>query len=167
MTFGLRTLFIVTTLIAVFLALVFAAPLPVMGVTLIALMLISPSFWVSGSVFCRGGRQAFFLGGFVAGILPFVIANYIYANYLGVVVLTPFAGSVTRNEEWQARLIITATWFAPGLFSFAGGGVSYLVYRLAGVPQRVTPVESNKLSQCSTCDDLESGEATRGTGSSI
>lgn len=72
MQFRLGTLLGLVTLVAVFCGVVFAAPLSVTAIVLCLTMWLSPAVWISGASYAQGGKQAFFRGGLICGILPFV-----------------------------------------------------------------------------------------------
>jgi hypothetical protein len=54
---------------------VFALPLVATGVMLGVTMLLSPAVWIVGSSYAANGKQAFFRGGLIAGILPYMVAS--------------------------------------------------------------------------------------------
>ena len=75
MRFGLRSLFVLVTVLALFCGVVFGLPLLATGVVLTAAMLLSPAVWIAGASAGSVSRQAFFRGGVACGMLPFVLAS--------------------------------------------------------------------------------------------
>ena len=123
MQFTIRSLLVVTALVSVLCGIVFAAP-PVVAVPILcAILWVCPAFWVNGIIFGRDGWRAFFVGGFMAGLVPHLVA--LYFSVTAVVLV--FSGSgqslddlIDVNLPWP-NLLISAILLAPGLFAFAGG----------------------------------------------
>jgi len=133
MRFRLVTLFVLITVLAAFCGIIFAAPLWITALTLAVTMLLSPAVWVAGWSYAKGGRQAFFRGGLVCGILPYLVACFYMISMFGAVI-ADFPNMAETLEDagdpgW-VRLAYVVMWITPGVFSFLGGSVSYLVYRL-------------------------------------
>jgi len=73
-----RSLLFVTLAIVLFVLSVFALPLLATTWVLLVTMVLSPAVWLSGASYAQGGRQAFFRGGLVCGILPFVVSLLVF-----------------------------------------------------------------------------------------
>jgi hypothetical protein len=74
MRFRLGTLLGLVTALALFFGVVFAAPVWLTAMVLTGTMLLSPAVWLCGSSYASPSRQAFFRGGMICGIFPFVVA---------------------------------------------------------------------------------------------
>lgn len=146
MRFRLIGMFVVVTLIAVLCGITFALPL-VASVSLLALLfLISPGIWISGAVFAKGSTRAFFLGGLIAGILPFTLVPFVAAlSTSNLAELSTQAqelpepsgdasdGPPADDHAEQVlvyRLAALGFWLLPGVISFSGGGLAWLTYRM-------------------------------------
>jgi hypothetical protein len=142
MQFRLVTLFLWTTALALFCGAVFALPMAISGVVLLTTMLISPAVWIAGASYADGGRQAFFRGGLIAGILPYAVANLIL--FLAVLqafeggeihLMLPFFDMQVQVDQMQSqRLSFAVIWLIPGCCAILGGSFSYLTYRLVAPP---------------------------------
>jgi hypothetical protein len=134
MQFGLGPLLTVVTVISILCGLIVAAP-PIAGAPLLFLVVVSsPSIWIAGIVYARGQWQAFFIGGVISGIAPWIAVFYWY----GAIVLQLLAEiprpssalgpvySPAVNSEWVLSNALT---LVPGIASFFGGGLSTLVCR--------------------------------------
>lgn len=85
MQFTIRSLLVVTALVSVLCGIVFAAP-PIVAVPILcAILWVCPAFWVNGIIFGRNGWRAFFVGGFMAGLVPHLIA--LYFSYMAIVIV--------------------------------------------------------------------------------
>lgn len=121
MQFTIRSLLVVTALVSVLCGIVFAAP-PILAVPILcAILWVCPAFWVNGILFGRNGWRAFFVGGFMAGLVPHLIALY----FSVMAVIFTFSGEsleelIDMNLPWP-NLIIAAILLAPGCFAFTGG----------------------------------------------
>ena len=121
MQFTIRSLLVVMALVSVLCGIVFAAP-PIVAVPILcAILWVCPAFWVNGIIFGRDGWRAFFVGGFMAGLVPHLIALYFSVT----AVILVFSGQslndlIDTNLPWP-NLVISAILLAPGLFAFTGG----------------------------------------------
>lgn len=130
MQFRLKTLFLLTTLAAAYFGLVFSPPLIVTLFLLTLAMLVSPAVWIAGAVYCRGGRQAFFLGGISAGALPFVLSLY-YFLLMTVEVIGDFPqqGFWLADYNLELRMYLALIWPVSGIVSITAGGAAWAVRR--------------------------------------
>ncbi|HUE71662.1 MAG TPA: hypothetical protein VMP01_12320 [Pirellulaceae bacterium] len=122
MQFTIRSLLVVTALVSVLCGIVFAAP-PIVAVPILcAILWVCPAFWVNGIIFGRGAWRAFFVGGFMAGLVPHLVALYFSIMAIVLVFSGESMDSVIDGLElpWP-NLLIAAILLAPGLFAFAGG----------------------------------------------
>ena len=130
MQFRLSTLLCLVTALAVFCGLVFTAPLIVTAIILCATMWLSPAVWISGASYASGGKQAFFRGGLICGLLPFAAIS----SYGALTIMQLFAGEWSNLEDPETtlmvRLSLAALWLTPGVFALFGGTVGYVTYRL-------------------------------------
>ena len=129
MQFRLGTLLCLVTLAAAFCGIVFAAPLIVTAIVLCATMWLSPAVWLSGASYATGGRQAFFRGGLICGILPFVAISS-WGTFAIVSMLGEWSDLADPETALLFRLSLAGLWLTPGLFAFLGGTVGYVTYRL-------------------------------------
>jgi hypothetical protein len=122
MQFTIRSLLVVTAIVSLLCGIVFAAP-PIVAVPILcAILWICPAFWVNGIIFGRDGWRAFFVGGFMAGLVPHLVA--LYFSVMGVAVVIsgePLDDIIGGIELPWPNLIIAAILLAPGLFAFSGG----------------------------------------------
>jgi hypothetical protein len=142
MQFRLGTLFLWTTALALFCGAAFALPVPLAGVVLLATMLASPAVWVAGASYASGGKGAFFRGGLLCGILPFVtcsltlllsVVQSFSENEISVWFFVPITS--TGDSDLNIRLGFALLWLTPGVFCCLGGGLSWFVFRLFAAPQ--------------------------------
>jgi hypothetical protein len=122
MQFRLGTLLCLVTLVAVFFGIVFAAPLIVTAIVLCATMWLSPAVWISGASYAGGGKQAFFRGGLICGILPFVAISS-YGTFAMLSMFGEWEDLSDSQTELYMRLSLGGLWLTPGLFAFLGGTV--------------------------------------------
>lgn len=122
MQFTIRSLLVVTALVSVLCGIVFAAP-PIVAVPMLcAILWVCPAFWVNGIIFGRDGWRAFFVGGFMAGLVPHLVA--LYFSVMGIALVfsgEPLDDMVGGLELPWPNLLIAAILLGPGLFAFAGG----------------------------------------------
>ena len=98
MRFGLRSLFVLVTALALFCGVVFGLPLLATGVVLTAVMLLSPAVWIAGASAGSEARLAFFRGGMACGLLPFALAS----ASSGLMVMQTFS-------EWRSAQAVVST----------------------------------------------------------
>lgn len=144
MQFRLGTLLCLVTLVAVFCGMVFAAPLIVTAILLCVTMWLSPAVWISGASYTTGGKQAFFRGGLICGILPFVAISS-YGTFAMVSTLGEWDDLADSQTQLYVRLALAGLWLTPGLFAFLGGTVGYVTYRLVTPNAETTPAASPQL----------------------
>lgn len=141
MQFRLITLFIVTGLVCVYCGVLNAPPfiaIPLFG----AIAWVSPAYWVSGVIYTREARRAFFIGGLASGAIPFlglvfcslafVLDGWRYRNWGR----NNFGDNLLMN--FFASLLI----FAPVIMAYVGGWISMAVYYSAQPPKPVPPPAS-------------------------
>jgi hypothetical protein len=132
MRFRLIGLFGFVTLVATLCGIVFGLPLIAAMVVLTFLLLVSPAVWINGAMFGQGDTRAFFLGGLLAGVLPFAAVSVPVA-YMAIVAAA--GGGIFNAVDEQPdpltfRLVMLGVWLLPGIISFAGGGLGWLTYRV-------------------------------------
>jgi|GEM_PF-3080574 hypothetical protein len=121
MQFNIRTLLGVTAAVALLCGVVFAAPPIVATPILIGLLWISPSLWINGIIYGRGGWRPFFIGGTIAGLVPHCAS--LYASVMLVASLLDggeWSRMLQSGDRWP-NLYAGATFLAPGPFSLLGG----------------------------------------------
>lgn len=130
MQFHIRTLLVVTTVISVLLAVIFAAP-PLIAIPILcAILWVCPSFWINGIIYGRGAGRPFFIGGVMAGIGPHLAAVYYSVMIVGTFLdSSAFSELMDPGSRW-ANVLNAAILLAPGLFALAGGLVGMGVYWL-------------------------------------
>jgi hypothetical protein len=144
MQFRLGTLLCLVTLVAVFCGIIFAAPLIVTAIVLCATMWLSPAVWISGASYASGGKQAFFRGGLICGILPFVAISS-YGTFALLSMFDDWSELASSDTDLIVRLTLAGLWLTPGVFAFLGGTVGYVTYRLVTPRQEATPVAAPSL----------------------
>ena len=121
MQFNIRTLLAITAAVSIFCGLVFAAPPIVATPILIGLLWISPSLWINGIIYGRGGWRPFFIGGTIAGLGPHLGALY----YTLMVAMQLLGGDgwdeLFATNDRLANLSIAAIFLFPGVFALLGG----------------------------------------------
>jgi hypothetical protein len=138
MQFRLGTLLCLVTLVAVFCGIVFAAPLIVTAILLCATMWLSPAIWISGASYASGGKQAFFRGGLICGILPFVAISS-YGTFAMLSMVGEWSDLADAETALMFRLSLAGLWLTPGLFAFLGGTLGYVTWRLVTPKQESAP----------------------------
>lgn len=139
MQFRLGTLLCLVTLVAVFCGLVFAAPLIVTAIVLCLTMWLSPAIWISGASYASGGKQAFFRGGLICGILPFVAISS-YGTFALMSMFDDWSELASSEMNLIVRLTLAGLWLTPGVFAFLGGTLGYVTYRLVTPRQLPAPL---------------------------
>lgn len=138
MQFTIRSLLIVTAFVSILCGIVFAAPPIVAAPLLCAILWVCPAFWVNGIVYGRGVWRPFFIGGFMAGLVPHMMALY----YSVVAVVMAFSGEglddLVAVTSPFPNLIMSAILLSPGLFAFLGGLTGVCTYWLLQ-PAKVKP----------------------------
>jgi len=142
MQFTIRSLLVVTALVSVLCGIVFASP-PIVAVPILcAILWVCPAFWVNGIIFGRNAWRAFFVGGFMAGLVPHLIALYFSVTAVILVFSGQSLGDlIDVNLPWP-NLIISAILLAPGLFAFTGGITGVCTWWMLQPAQAKTPQPS-------------------------
>lgn len=149
MQFGLRTLFVVSTLVAIFCAIFFALPLVVEIPILVLLILVAPSVWICGACFARQSWRAFFVGGIVASVGPH-LALVFYGLTMGISVIDDLSSLWEADSEYPIflRLSIAGAFLFPGFVAVIGGSCGALVYRWFGPESATKPAaQSSRLHE--------------------
>lgn len=134
MRMKLSMLFIMVSMIAFILGILFMTPLVIAGAFCLITMCITPAVWLTGIIYGRGIWRAFFIGGMLTGFVPhFVIM--VYALLAGTQSLTSVADQglnlgVETEQIRPYRLGIAIVWSIPGVFAIAGGMASMVTYRI-------------------------------------
>lgn len=116
MRFSLRTLFLIVSVLGVYLATAFATPPIVSAVGLTLVTYAMPPVVVTGVVYDRGYAHTFWIGCASAGTLPYLIAVY-YGFGAGVMVLTEW-GDIDSSD---GRILTIAVTVCHSLVFFSGG----------------------------------------------
>ena len=125
MQFQLRTLLTLITVAAVICA-TFVAP-PVIAVPVLCLILwTSPVLWLSGVYACRGRRQAFFLGGTVAGTPPYLAAVILSIAYYAEWIDDGGLPDIMEQQDSAFRVALAV--YLPGVCSLIAGVLSWFAY---------------------------------------
>lgn len=152
MRFKLSAIFFAISLVAAMCCLLFVAPLAITAVVVLFILLISPAVWLTGAIYARGGRQAFFIGGTLTGFVPYVISTY----YFGMIAFQYGGEAFSRGLTGQGmqlgvsdakellitRIFLALIWIASGIFACAGGGVATLTHRLLCGRPAPTPINT-------------------------
>jgi hypothetical protein len=109
--FNISTLLWGTGFAALICSVAFSLPLPVMALVLAVSMLLSPSIWLSGSMFGTGWKRAFFAGGMIAGSVPHVLSTYYMYMLLAPTLQGQWlqTGLADTREQLLARLTLFLT----------------------------------------------------------
>ncbi|MFN0022002.1 MAG: hypothetical protein ACKVP0_27455 [Pirellulaceae bacterium] len=145
MQFRLITLFIITGIVCVYCA-VLNLPAVIAFPLFCAVAWLSPAYFISGVIYMREARRAFFIGGLASGALPFLgLALY----SLGVVFdgRGPWGyrggwGRTGFGETQLVNLFASLVIFSPVIMAFFGGWVSMAVYYSAQPKKPVPPPAS-------------------------
>jgi len=140
MQFRLRSLFILTALVCVYCGVINAPPIIAIPLFFAAVWL-APAYWITGVIFAKEGRRAFFIGGLAAGAAPFLVltmfvasgfpwgyGNWDFRELAG-------AGGGIYGENQLANLIASLFIFAPVVLAFIGGWISLVVYHSLQSPK--------------------------------
>jgi hypothetical protein len=131
MQFRLRTLFIITAVVAVMCGLIFAAP-PIVALPIFCTILwVCPAFWINGIIYGRGAWRPFFIGGVMAGIGPHLGSLY----YSIMVAASLFDGDslaeLLQPGEGLHNLLAAAMLLGSGPFALLGGWTGMAVYYMS------------------------------------
>lgn len=125
MQFRLRTLMIVMAAISGYLGLINAPSVIAMPI-FYAVACTMPAYWVTGVIYAREQRRAFFIGGIAAGVAPYL--QLVFTS------IWMFDGRWGHNRyefgETQAiNMMISLFVFSPLLLACIGGWIGWCVYR--------------------------------------
>ncbi len=128
MQYRLSTLLIIMALAGVYFG-ILNMPTFIAGFLFFAVALVSPAYWVTGMIYARNERRAFFIGGIAGGAVPYLV--------LGIfgLVLTfdgPWRWGLNRYQFGETQMInmmLSAFIFSPLLLAFAGAWLGMLLYR--------------------------------------
>jgi hypothetical protein len=137
MQFNIRTLLGVTAAVAVLCGVIFAAPPIVAAPILIGLLWISPSLWINGIIYGRGGWRPFFIGGTMAGLVPHCGSLYTSVALVAEMLERGNWEELFVSDRSQ-NLYVALTFLAPGPFAIIGGLVGVWTWWLFQ-PVRATP----------------------------
>jgi hypothetical protein len=136
MQFHIRTLLVVTFVVAVLCGLVFASPPIVCIPVLCTVLWVCPAVWLNGIIYGRGAWRPFFIGGFIAGFGPHLAA--LYYSYMIIVSLFE-GGSIVELFDAEGpftNLITAAILLGPGVFAFLGGISGATTYWMLQPPKK-------------------------------
>jgi len=129
MQFRLRTLFIIMAVVCVYCA-TLGMPALISLPVYSALAMLTPAYWITGVVYARGSRRAFFIGGLATGLGPFI-------GLVIVCIIMVFDGpwrwgrSYSRYDWGEAQLFnLTASLLIalPVAIAFIGGWLAFAIY---------------------------------------
>jgi hypothetical protein len=129
MQFNLRTLLMVVTLSAVVCGTLVAPPM--LAVPVLCLILwTSPAFWLSSAYFSRGSRRAFFLGGCLAGLAPYLAAVILSIAYYAEWIDDGDVPNILEqgDDPWGTFRVAVAV-YLPGVCSLIGGTLGMLAWQ--------------------------------------
>lgn len=145
MQFRLITLFIITGIVCVYCSILNAPPFIALPL-FCAVVWLSPAYWVSGVIYTREARRAFFVGGLAGGAIPFLgLVFYSLAMVIDGWGPWGFRNNWGRNRFGETQLInffASLLIFAPVVMAFIGGWISMAVYSSAQPPKPVPPPAS-------------------------
>ena len=152
MRFSLRTLFLIVSVLGVYLAVVFALPPIVSGVCLTLVTFIGIPVVVTGVVYDCGYSRTFWIGCATSAIIPLLMLLY-----LSFGVFLPIYSDADGGEDRTASLIFT---LGHGLVGLSGGvavAARWLIDKKNGNTEALTPTSRTILSRRIPVE-LESGE---------
>jgi hypothetical protein len=128
MQYRLSTLLIVMALAGVYFG-ILNMPSFIAVFLFFAAVLVTPAYWVTGAVYARDQRRAFFIGGIAAGVVPYLLLGYfgMMSSMRG-----PWPWNFNRYEFGETQLVnmmLSVFIFSPALLAFAGGWIGRTVYR--------------------------------------
>lgn len=127
MQYRLSTLLILMALIGVYFA-ILNMPTFIAVFLFFAVVLVTPAYWVTGVVYAREQRRAYFIGGMAAGTIPFLLLGY-----FGMMMFFRGPGPWNFNryqlgETQMVNMLMSLFVFSPALLAFAGGWIGQSVY---------------------------------------
>jgi hypothetical protein len=145
MQFRLITLFIITGIVCVYCA-VLNLPAVITFPLFCAVTWLSPAYFISGVIYTREARRAFFIGGLASGALPF-LGEVFYCLAVAFDGWGPwgFRGGWGRTGFGETQLInlfASLVIFSPVIMAFLGGWVAMAVYYSAQPKRPVPPSAS-------------------------
>jgi len=127
MQYRLSTLLIVTALIGIYLG-ILNMPTFIAVFIFFAAALVTPAYWVTGVIYARERRRAYFIGGIAAGAIPYLILVG-FGLMIGMDV--PWRWGRNRYEFGETQIInmmLSGLILSPALLAFAGGWIGQRVY---------------------------------------
>ena len=125
MQFGIKSLLGAMVLLAAFVIGVFQFSPLVCFFTLLLTHSLSPALWLAGFTASRTkGGKAFFLGGMLTGMTPWIVTFLIYVMFL-----RNLLGESPNSREFEERLTALVWWLASGIFAISGGLLSFWISR--------------------------------------
>jgi hypothetical protein len=127
MQFSLRTLLILMAVICVYCG-ILNTPAFIAIPLFCAVTWVSPAYWITGLIYAREARRAFFIGGLSAGTVPFlVLVFFSLMTFDG-----PWYWGRFDRYEWGetqlVNLMVSLLVFAPVALAFIGGWIALAVY---------------------------------------
>lgn len=139
MQYRLSTLLIAMALAGVYFG-ILNMPTFIAAFLYFAVVLVTPAYWVTGVIFARQERRAFFVGAIAAGAGPYLILG---TFGLVLVFEGPWRWGMNRYQFGETQLInmlLSAVVFSPMLLALAGGWIGRSVYRtLKNAPDEADP----------------------------
>jgi hypothetical protein len=126
MQFRLRSLFILTALICVYLG-VLNAPSQIALPLFCAAVWVTPAYWIAGVIYARDARRAFFIGGLAAGTAPFLVLLSAFGFRMG----DPWGWGYQPyqvGETQMINMVLSLFVFAPVVLAYLGGWIALAVY---------------------------------------
>lgn len=120
MQFNMRFLLALMAAVSVLCGVVFAAPPFVATPVLAGLLWISPSLWINGIIYGRGGWRPFFIGGTIAGLVPHAASLYFSVSVVSEIIDGSWSEIFEASDRWP-NLYAALTFLAPVPFSLLGG----------------------------------------------
>ena len=145
MQFRLITLFIITGIVCVYCGLL-NAPSFIALPLFCAVTWLSPAYWISGVIYTREARRAFFIGGLASGAIPFLgLVFYSLAMVFDGWGPWGYRNGFGRNgfgETLFINFFASLFIFSPVVMAFLGGWISMAVYFSAQPRKPVPPPAS-------------------------
>ena len=140
MQFSLRSLFILMAAVCVYCA-TLSFPVVISGPLYWALVSLTPAYWIVGTIYSRGSRRAFYIGGLSTAVAPYIILII-----LSVVFVFEGPWRWGRWYDWDNNIImnfiISIVLILPSIFTVLGGWVGYGIFHLVQEPQPASTSQS-------------------------
>jgi hypothetical protein len=136
MQFHLRTLMIVMAAICLYCAILNAPPFVAMPIYC-SIVWLSPAYWITGIIYGREGKRAFFIGGVASGSVPFFALVFIGLAFMldGPWGFWRYGGRGFFGEYQLINLFSSLFIFAPLALAFLGAWIAYWVYQSLQPPK--------------------------------